>query len=192
MTDKTKKHEERPAKVNFFELLKQKRALLITLKKEIETQAAVRKNNLSDAINAALGVRRNAVSELRKSAESKQKAHKDAYDLAKAAALKKYEDSLAAITKAREDDLAAAHKAKEDAYTVIRDELEKLEAPHIEKHKTSMKTLQESYEQDEPGFKAEGEKAIKAVLDDIKDLEEEIAAKRQRTQPAPAAPSATP
>lgn len=174
----------KPTKMSLSELLKQKESLLAALKKEIETQAAVRKNDLAAAINLALVIRRNAISELKKAADAKQRSHKEAYDRARADAGNKYAEALAAITKEREDALALAHETKGRAYRAILSELEASAAPHVEKHKSTVKALEEGYEAAEPGHKAEGEKAIKAIQDDINGLLEEIRIRRERRPPA--------
>lgn len=184
-----KAQEPKPPRVDFHQLLREKRDLLVKTQKDFTNQVNVRKINLDNALNAALGVRRNAISEVRKAAEWQQTAHKVQYDNLKASALKEYDDESVRIAKERDHAIEAAKYAKEAAYSHIRDELEKAEAPHIEKHKADIKALTEKHEKDEADAKAEVEKAVKEIQEDIKDLEEEITERRKRAQQAAGTPS---
>jgi DNA mismatch repair ATPase MutL len=187
--NQTRSEEPKPPRANFHQLLKMKREMLEATKKDIAKQAAIRKNDLDTCLNIALGDRRNAISRLRKQAEEEKVPHKTAHDSARLAALKKYDESLIAITAERDLALVSLHKAKEAAYHRINEELDKKELPIVERHKAAIKELTEKYEKNELLQMLAAEKVIAALLEDIKDVEGEIAARRPalRSQPAPTA-----
>jgi len=184
MTSKARTPEPKSEKVNFNSLLIEKRVQLSTVLKDSADQAATLKNGLENALNAALGERRNALFKLREAAEARRRLCRNSYDLIKAAAQKEYEEALAAAAKKHDDLIEGAHKAKEEAYRRIGSELDATSAPHVESHRALMKSLTEKYEQDELLRREAVEKTVNALLEEIKDLEEEITARRQRAEEA--------
>lgn len=177
--------ESKP-KTNLGQQLLQKRILFTTLQKDFATQAAARKNLLDDNLKAALASRRNAIAELEKAASVKKEEFKRSYDLVVSSIRMAYEAEVAAVTKKRDDGLEATRKVREEGYSRVNAESDSLAAPHIEKHRAAMKSLQKKYEQEEARRKVEDEKALNDLKGDIKDLEEELEAQRKRFEEAAA------
>lgn len=192
--NKPTRNEERPPKVNYAELLKQKRKLLEDMKKDVAKQAAIRKNTLDEQMNKALGERRNAISALKKEHDAKQLVIKAHFDRSREEILQIYETKARELEKVRDDGLEEAKRSKEKAYTELRDNFDQAEAPHVRKHKHTCEDLIEAHAKNEVVQKEATDKLIAALLEDIKDVEEELAARRERAQTAaaPAAPATAP
>lgn len=177
-----KKPEEKKEKVNFHQQLKDKRGLLTSLRKDIQNQTAIRKNEHAEALKASLSERQKGIKVLREKADSEKEKFKHVYDVAKKIALEEYEAALTAITNKRDDEIKAAHELKEHEYHRINDELNKDSVPLLEKHRDDVQAINEKYEKAESQHVKAGEEAVRALQAEIEALEAEIAKRAERHQ----------
>lgn len=167
------------------QLLKEKRAEFVSLRKEGDKRMLDISQKRKDAQQTALSQRQKAVGEKKSVADEQKNQHKQVFDSVRENAVKVYNEAVAQAAKTKDDSINAAHAVKEAAYREISHRLEQECAPFIDIHKVESRRIDDEFTEEMAKANSEIGQKTAVIVGEITELERQVEAREKERQANP-------